>query len=394
MIQLGAEHVLQLVLTVESVAMAIVAGVFLLLQRSTTRGRWWFRGWTLFAFGLAAAAIAQTDYALETPMSFVSALLCAAAGYGAVAGAYEFCKKPVPAWANVASVAGALAACTVAWRSDLAADLAAPETALLVSMAVMAIAIAPSLNHRRFAGVWPMFLAAIVLALLMTRTLVASALLSVRHEELSALYWCVDVIGGGIFATLLAMGEMISLLDEWRLEVEDANEALNRALQSLEVAAKMDALTGLHNRYAFYTLMDGFRNASDACSIVILDLNDLKRINDTYGHFNGDRALLNVAHSLRALARPEDYVFRWGGDEFVLLLFGLTLEAARERVARMKPPAPLDVAETPQPVPLSVSWGIAAFNPLDIDGSLRQADAHLYSQKRLLGSALRGAPVL
>ena len=55
----------------------------------------------------------------------------------------------------------------------------------------------------------------------------------------------------------------------------------------------------------------------------------------------------------------------------------------------MEPPQALDVVEAREAVPLSVSWGIAPFNPLDVDGSLRQADAQLYAQKRLLGSAVK-----
>jgi diguanylate cyclase (GGDEF)-like protein len=392
MIQLNAQSLLQMILTIESLAMAIVAGFFLLLMSGTRdeRGRWWFRGWTLFAFALAAEAIGQHDPGIESAMAYVATLLCIAAGYGAVAGCYEFAKsKGVPLWANIAIVAGAAAALLVTSRTDLTADLIGPEVTLFVAMIVVAISVYPFLGESRLSGVRPIFISSVLLALMMGRTLFASAYLAFEHAELNALYWSAEVIGAAILATMLAIGQLITLLDELRIEVEDGNGALSRALASLEVAAKVDALTGLHNRYAFYTLTDGLRNRAEPGNVVILDLNNLKRINDTYGHHTGDRALLNVAQRLRQVARAQDYVFRWGGDEFVLLLFGLTADEARDRVTRMDPPQALDVMEARDPVPLSVSWGIAPFNPLDVDGSLRQADAQLYAQKRLIGSAVR-----
>ncbi len=392
MIELGAQSLLQLILTIESVAMAIIAGFFLLLMNATKdeRGRWWFRGWTLFAFALAAEAIGQHNSGIESAMAYVGTLLCIAAGYGAIAGCYEFTKaKGVSLWANVLVVAGAVAALLVTSRTDLVSDLIGPEVTLFVAMVVVCVTMYPFIRERRFSGVRPIFISALLLSLMMGRTLFSSAYLGLQHAELNALYWSAEVVGGAILATMLAMGQLITLLDEIRVEVEDGNAALSRALSSLEVAAKVDALTGLHNRYAFYTLTDGFRNRADQANIVILDLNNLKRINDTFGHHNGDRALLSVAQRLREVARAQDYVFRWGGDEFVLLLFGMSAEKARDRVTRMQPPQALDIMETHDPVPLALSWGIAPFNPLDVDGSLRQADAQLYAQKRLLGSAAR-----
>jgi diguanylate cyclase (GGDEF)-like protein len=392
MIALGAQSLLQLILTIESVAMAIIAGFFLLLMSATKDecGRWWFRGWTLFAFALAAEAIGQHNAGIESAMAYVGTLLCIAAGYGAVAGSYEFAKaKGVPLWANVLIVAGAAISLFVTSRTDLTADLIGPEITLFVAMVVVCVAVLPFIRERRLSGVRPIFISAALLALMMGRTLLASAYLGFQHAELNALYWSAEVVVGGILATMLAMGQLITLLDKLRIEVEDGNAALTRALSSLEVAAKVDALTGLHNRYAFYTLTDGLRHRADQGNVAILDLDNLKRINDTYGHHNGDRALLSVAQCLRALARAQDYVFRWGGDEFVLLIFGLTAEQARDRITRMQPPQALEVMEAHDPVPLTVSWGIAPFNPLDVDGSLRQADAQLYAQKRLLGSAVK-----
>lgn len=116
-----------------------------------------------------------------------------------------------------------------------------------------------------------------------------------------------------------------------------------------------------------------------------LDLNGLKHINDTFGHHAGDRALLNTAMRMQEVVRQSDYVFRWGGDEFVLLLFGMTPEHARERMTHMHPPAALELGDNVR-VPLTVSWGVAPLQP-DVDAALRDADARLYEQKRLFSRA-------
>jgi diguanylate cyclase (GGDEF)-like protein len=226
----------------------------------------------------------------------------------------------------------------------------------------------------------------VVLALVMGRTFLATGVLALRGQELTELYWTVEVIGGVILAFVLAMGELIALLDEVRVDLERANDALSQAMEGLEVAAKVDPLTGLYNRYAFYTIVSEFSERGKfGGTIAIIDLNGLKRINDTFGHHAGDRALLNTAMRLQEVVRQSDYVFRWGGDEFVLLLFGMPAENARDRLAHMRPPADLQMPDH-EPVPLTVSWGVAPLSP-DVDAALRDADKQLYAQKRLFSGA-------
>jgi diguanylate cyclase (GGDEF)-like protein len=392
-IQLTPEQLLQIALAVGSAALAIVAGVFLLVLHATRRRRGvgWFWGWTCLAvtFGLLALAQEQPEH----EMSFALAATCSAVlcGLGGIVGAFSVRRGRTPAWAMGAIASAAVAALLVQWRVDLLSDMVAAEIPLFVSVVIQAIALLPMARSARMSGLQTACGVAAMLSLLMGRTLVASGVLALRGQELTPLYWTFEIIGGIILAFLLAMGEIIALLDEVRVELEHANAALNQAMEGLEVAAKLDPLTGLYNRYAFYTIVNEFAERGKfGGSIAIIDLNGLKRINDTFGHHAGDRALLNTAICLQQVVRQADYVFRWGGDEFVLLLFGMPPECARDRLTHMRPPAALEMPDH-EAVPLNVSWGVAPLGP-DADAALRDADAQLYAQKRLFSDAAERLP--
>ncbi len=246
-------------------------------------------------------------------------------------------------------VQAVLAGCTVLalliwWRLATSSPLVAPEFCIMLSTLCNAAALYPLSRDRRRGGVRTAFAISCLLSLMMARTLVYAAVLIFTSRVLSPLYWSFEMAGGVLFAFVLAMGEIVAVLDEVHLEVVETNRSLEEAMVGLETAAKVDSLTGLENRYAFYKLLASFgpMSAADG-SIAVLDLNNLKKINDTFGHHAGDLALLSVARCLKEIVRASDYVFRWGGDEFVILLRGTTVETARERLTRMPAPEPLDL---------------------------------------------------
>lgn len=389
MIQLSSAQLLQIGLSVSAVAMIIIAGVFLLVLHAIRAGRGlaWFWGWTFLAVTFALLAFSQHYPRFEAVFALGATCAAIVSGTAGVLGAFNFRNRSdMPLWAWLVMGAAAVLGLLTQWHADLLGDLTAPEIPLAASVALQAIVLFPIARTARMSGLQTACAVETVLAIFTARTLVASAVLAMRGQQLTELYWTVEVIGGGILAFVLAMGELIALLDGVRVELEDANGALNQALEGLEVAAKLDPLTGLYNRYAFYTLIDEFSERGKmGGSVAIIDLNGLKRINDTFGHHAGDRALLNVAMRLQAVVRQSDYVFRWGGDEFVVLLFGMPPDAARERLTHMPPAAPLEFPDH-DPIPLTVSWGVAPLQP-DVDAALRDADTQLYGQKRLFTRA-------
>jgi diguanylate cyclase (GGDEF)-like protein len=115
-------------------------------------------------------------------------------------------------------------------------------------------------------------------------------------------------------------------------------------------------------------------------TVLYLDLDNFKTINDTHGHAAGDRVLVEVADRLARVLRPMDTVARLGGDEFAIVAEGLPESAARDLAERVVDALSAPVGD----LPISASVGLAhsARVPLDVDALLSAADAEMYRAKQ------------
>jgi len=156
-------------------------------------------------------------------------------------------------------------------------------------------------------------------------------------------------------------------------------------------ASLTDPLTGLPNtRFMFMHLTRELARADRLkaeVSLLVMDLNDFKEINDTHGHHIGDRALREVAKVLRAAIRPYDICVRYAGDEFIVVLAGCGRDEAENKRTELQQAIDRIVFEPQpgQPVPLSISAGAAVF-PHDGDSyesPLAKADSRMYRDKSL-----------
>jgi diguanylate cyclase (GGDEF)-like protein len=114
-----------------------------------------------------------------------------------------------------------------------------------------------------------------------------------------------------------------------------------------------------------------------------VDLDALKPINDTFGHAAGDAAIRAVARAIRQVVRADDLVFRWGGDEFLVVLFGVSEEEARRRLEGLDSMlAAVPLPGSRQPLALTVSAGVAAFAAVaELEKALETADQRMYRRK-------------
>ncbi len=164
-----------------------------------------------------------------------------------------------------------------------------------------------------------------------------------------------------------------------------------RAEEDLRALLLVDELTGLPNRRAFITLSEqalklATRNYRDVLMIFI-DLDDLKSINDTWGHLAGDRALIDAARVLKESFRDADIVARLGGDEFVALLTvdsDQTAELISDRI-RTRVDKHNKRTERGHPISLSVGAVRSKAEGAVLSDLLAEADASLYEQKRTRG---------
>jgi diguanylate cyclase (GGDEF)-like protein len=215
------------------------------------------------------------------------------------------------------------------------------------------------------------------------------------HQDMPLVYSAYTPIYDLMFEVLLGFGMVTLVLEEARREVESAHRELLAAQQKLEQAARVDSLTEALNRHAFYSLIEDRRSERPATgTVAIVDLDDLKPINDGHGHPAGDAAIRQVAKAIRAVVRPDDLVFRWGGDEFLVLLPGVAEAEAARRLARLEDGLRgVALPGVPASLDLRVSHGVAGFSTaLGLEAAIAVADSAMYASKRARkGPAARSA---
>jgi diguanylate cyclase (GGDEF)-like protein len=162
----------------------------------------------------------------------------------------------------------------------------------------------------------------------------------------------------------------------------------HKAEETLRSLSLTDELTGLYNRRRFFVLTEQYLKVSIRTKkrllLLYIDMDDLKWINDQYGHNEGDRVLIDLASILKKTFRESDIIARIGGDEFVALLES-TVENDEILITRLSENIENYNAKGNGRDKLSISVGAAQFdpeNPISIDELLSKADTLMYAQKR------------
>jgi len=167
-------------------------------------------------------------------------------------------------------------------------------------------------------------------------------------------------------------------------ELSWVNQQLQRQLEENLELAERDALTRIANRYrlekSLQTECERAQRFRQPLSLIAMDMDDFKPINDRYGHARGDAALVLVADNLRTCLRELDVLARWGGDEFVIVLPQATLGEALEMAAGLR--QVMDQLEPVGDCRLTMSYGVVQWQEgEDQHALLARADKALYRAK-------------
>jgi diguanylate cyclase (GGDEF)-like protein len=194
-------------------------------------------------------------------------------------------------------------------------------------------------------------------------------------------------IGLVIEATLLALA-----LANWMRQHREARYLA-------EQVARQDALTQLNNRRAFleaaHPLLDTAARHDRPLSLVMMDIDHFKTINDRYGHKAGDEALVAVANLLKRMSRSSDVVARWGGEEFILLLPESDAQQAANHAERLRRAvSEMHIPAGDGVLTMTASFGIATRAPeMSLEALIDAADALLYEAKQRGRNQVCSAPI-
>ena len=178
-----------------------------------------------------------------------------------------------------------------------------------------------------------------------------------------------------------------SLVEERTRKLQEIKSRLEKENRELDYSSRIDTLTKLYNRRHMEERLQaehqGFIGAGKVYSVMMIDVDDFKRINDRYGHTAGDTILKKIANILRKEIRESDVGARWGGEEFLLLLPGLkeedTLSRAEDILNKIKKET---YSYNGIKIPITITIGVATIDKDEtIEQLIDRADHALYSGK-------------
>ena len=367
---------------------ALIIGAFLLLlffYRRRTYILYWSGAWLLTALAMFLAArpyegpqAAAFVYGLSQFLSIVAGLVFAISADAyrsrpAMRRAYGIALLPVFLWFALAPLALGPRSVFVPGHLLIGGSLVAAGAAHLWL-----------LRQSRLVGA-----AVAGVTLVLTGMAHAWIAYSVNDPTGEATGRILFVMSAGFLLT--ALGMQLMTFEDMTYELRHSYRDLETAQAELRELVITDALTGCRNRRFFDEIIDRelqrHRRYNVPLSLIFVDVDRFKAINDTHGHEAGDQLLQQVAAFLIKNVREADYVFRWGGDEFLILL-SCSEQAAHRRAVALQSSFAKSAADVglPEGVGLSIGTIAVPVDTTDIMHYVKAADDKMYENKRQHGS--------
>jgi diguanylate cyclase (GGDEF)-like protein len=180
-----------------------------------------------------------------------------------------------------------------------------------------------------------------------------------------------------------------AMLENWRIRSE-----LNDTVERLEMLYNRDMLTGLYNRRGYELFFEDIYNKclenNQYLSVMIIDMDNLKHVNDNFGHNEGDYSICTISESMMVAAKHGELCIRSGGDEFVILAGDYSYEKANEYIRLLRENIKRRITRDNKPFKVEVSVGVYMDIPKKVNASineisenyLKQADSEMYKEKK------------
>ncbi len=377
-------------LTIQWAAVVLVAVLCFLLTGSIQRRflSSWTVGWAFLSIALLALFVAFTIGG-PTRILYTVYFLCEYIfADRLLAGCRQYADGRSPSFAQRIVVAPALiTAFVLPWVSPSFSALLVPHCLLMAVFFGWSFLVLSRVRRSgNGQGLRVMQVALALLTILFFHYVPVLGYASLKNETLPFPYLKYNSLYDMILETLLAFGMVMVVMESLCRQLELANQELEAVGSRFRLLAEQDPLTHALNRHAFDAL---FKNPSaPMCavargSVVLADVDDFKSINDRLGHAAGDAALRSVAKGIRSIIRADDLLFRWGGDEFLIILGGFGEAEARIRCEKLNPAVTEACLTESDPRGVyHVSYGVAAFEKAgDLVASIDRADREMYRFK-------------
>jgi diguanylate cyclase (GGDEF)-like protein len=251
----------------------------------------------------------------------------------------------------------------------------------------------------RWAGMGKQFSGALALLTLLAHLVyvVFFALSAMHHDEAYPF-----LAYTGFYDLFLQMffgiGLIIWAMEDTERKLTTIHARATEDTQRSKRRAQIDPLTEAYNRFFLDEIRPALMRETIGGSIVLIDVDGLKTINDKEGHEEGDKAIWTCAQAIKKLIRGDDYLIRWGGDEFLVVLPGMDEEVAKKRFY-MLPAKIEEVRQSPRTTArafkkfLAASVGVTPFSTrVPFDMAIEMADRHMYERKKA-HKQMRGDPL-